>query len=40
MDITTSLRLEGYFSFLLGEMKYLIVLSGDESQILTRRFRQ
>lgn len=40
VDITTSLKLEGYFGFLLGEMKYLIVLSGDESQILIRRFRQ
>lgn len=40
MDITTSLKLEGYFSFLLGEMKYFIILSGDESQILTRRFSQ
>lgn len=40
MAITTFIKLEVYFSFLLSEMKYLIVLSGDESQILTRRFSQ
>lgn len=36
MAIATFLKLEVYFSALLSEMKYLIVLSGDESQILTR----